>query len=100
MGEVIEPKRWYTTAKVADLLGVNAETVRAWVKAGKLAGKSGGRGRSWLISGPSILALQRASARVLDPAAPLAVPTPAELPSRRRPKVKKGVKGRHPYPRD
>jgi excisionase family DNA binding protein len=100
MGEVIEPKRWYTTARVADLLGVHAETVRSWLKSGKLAGKTTGRGRSWQFLGSSILAIQRASARVLDPAAPLAVPAPADLPSRRRPKVKKGVKGRHPYPRD
>jgi excisionase family DNA binding protein len=100
MGEVIDPRVWYSTREVAGRLGVSESTVRTWLMAGKLSGKSSGRGRPWRFRGSSLLALQRGSVRVLDPTTPLAEPAPAALPSRRRPKVKKGVKGRPLYPRD
>jgi hypothetical protein len=98
MGEVIDPRVWYSAAQAADLLGVTAATVRTWLGAGTLAGKSNGRGRSWSVSGASLLALQRASVRVLAPTTPLAVPVPDALPDRRKPKAAHGSKGARQEP--
>jgi excisionase family DNA binding protein len=91
-GEVIDPRLWYSTREVAALLGVNESTVRNWLAVGKLSGKSSGRGRPWRFRGSSLLAIQRASFRVLDPATPHAEPVPATLPDRMKPKGPQGSK--------
>ncbi len=43
-------ERWYNTAEVAELLGAERETVRHWIRAGRLGAAKIEKSRSWRVS--------------------------------------------------
>lgn len=43
-------ERWFTVAEVAEKLGLHAETVRLWLRQGRIRGLRFGRRGGWRIS--------------------------------------------------
>jgi excisionase family DNA binding protein len=42
-------ERWFTVEQIADLLQVHPETVRSWLRAGRLKGRAFGGKTGWRI---------------------------------------------------
>ncbi len=48
-GKVMADERWFTVAYIAELLDVHEETVRRWLKAGRLKGQNFGGRMGWRV---------------------------------------------------
>lgn len=53
----IDPERYYETNELAEALGVNRETVRRWIRSGRLPAQRTFVGRRYKVKGADVLAL-------------------------------------------
>lgn len=42
-------ERWFTTAEIAELLKVHEQTVRVWLRTGRLPGRNFGKRTGWRV---------------------------------------------------
>jgi excisionase family DNA binding protein len=49
-GGTMADERWFTVSEVADILKVHEETVRQWLRAGRLEGVSLSRRAGWRVA--------------------------------------------------